>query len=69
MKAPSTADFPYSDDAHDVERIGTGRFRVISYVDAQNGFGAQIRNNYICLVQTPDSGRTWYTEQVTLLDR
>lgn len=43
LKAPSTAKFPLV--VHG-EYIGNCQFVVNSWVDAQNGFGAQIRTNY-----------------------
>lgn len=47
LKAPATADF-----ALPVETQRNGNtFRIASYVDAENGFGAKIRSNYDCVVQ------------------
>lgn len=43
LKAPRTAKFAWS---HDVVRTGACSFRVTSFVDAQNGFGALIRTHY-----------------------
>jgi hypothetical protein len=31
--------------------VGTDRYLVTSYVDAQNAFGATIRNNWRCEIQ------------------
>lgn len=46
LKAPSTASFKpgYSDS---VTRLEGQKYRVEAWVDAQNGFGAKIRNFYI----------------------
>lgn len=44
LKSPSTADFPFSE--YKFEYLGDSKMKVISYVDAQNGFGAQIRTYY-----------------------
>ena len=49
LRAPSTADFPLLD--REVRREASDTYFVISYVDAQNGFGATIRNNYNCRVR------------------
>lgn len=49
LKAPSTAKFPWV--APHVEDLGDGEYRVSSYVDAENSFGAKIRTNYICTVK------------------
>lgn len=53
LKAPSSAKFPgmfeetYSDAT---TKLSETQFRVRSWVDAQNSFGAMIRNNYTCTV-------------------
>jgi hypothetical protein len=46
LKAPSTAKFPYSSDAEISYDETTKDWTIKSYVDAQNSFGAMIRNNY-----------------------
>ena len=48
LKAPSTADFPdcaWTAASH-VSYKGDGSYEFSSWVDAQNGFGAQIRTYY-----------------------
>jgi len=55
LKAPSTAKFPHYWEL-EITTYGKNEgvkdaFRVKGYVDAQNGFGAMIRSNYICDVQ------------------
>jgi hypothetical protein len=48
LKSPSTADFPFFSQAtFDGNRQAT----LSSYVDAQNGFGAMIRTNFVCTVE------------------
>ena len=55
LKAPSTADFaPYSSSS--VIDLGKWQYRVHSYVDAENSFGAHIRTPYTCTVQCMDVG-------------
>jgi len=56
LKAPATADFKpgYSDS---VTRIEGQRYRVISWVDAQNSFGAKIRNHFIGEVEQIEKDR------------
>ncbi|SIQ95792.1 hypothetical protein SAMN05421829_108143 [Aromatoleum tolulyticum] len=50
LKAPSSASFASGKDL--VRRRPDGSVNVIGYVDAQNGFGATLRNEYECeLVQ------------------
>lgn len=46
LKSPKSADFPF-DDVAKVKPLGNG-YRLASYVDSQNGFGANIRTNYVC---------------------
>jgi ribosomal protein L40E len=45
LKAPSTAKFPVIRD-NNVTDLGNGRYRVLSYVDSQNSFGAMIRSDW-----------------------
>lgn len=50
LVAPSTADFPWPSSS-DVKRFQNNIYEVRSYVDAQNSFGAMIRNDYYCQLQ------------------
>jgi hypothetical protein len=60
LRAPSTARFAgYTEQT--VTDLGGGRFQVLSWVDAQNGFGAQVRTRYTCRVQSAD-GKDWRIE-------
>lgn len=45
LKSPSTAKFPSSSHAT-ITRAGENIFKVDSYVDSQNGFGAMIRSEW-----------------------
>jgi hypothetical protein len=67
LRAPSTAEFPsaWSDNSRFVTDLGGGKFRVSAYVDAQNGFGAQIRNNFVCTVQWT-GGSNYRLENLTI---
>lgn len=49
LKAPKTAEFPsvWSGRQDHVTYLGSQRYRIVSYVDAQNSFGALIRNNFV----------------------
>lgn len=53
LKAPSTAQFPWTADHTGYLEFGDDNVMITvhSYVDAQNGFGAMIRTNYICNVE------------------
>lgn len=50
LRAPGTADYPqtYSEATTD---LGGGRYRVNSFVDAENAFGALIRTRFVCTVE------------------
>lgn len=63
LRAPSTADYPWGYSEYTTD-LGGGKYRVRSYVDAQNGFGAQIRTNYDCTVQHAGGDR-WTLESLT----
>lgn len=49
LKAPSTAKFSGFDT--EISDRGDGRYIVQGYVDAENSFGAMIRNDYVCDVR------------------
>jgi hypothetical protein len=64
LKSPSTADF-CTGTATD---LGDGRWKVVSCVDSQNGFGAMIRSNWQTIMifdgtDVEDMG-AWKVEQV-----
>lgn len=62
LKAPSTADFPwYSSDR--VKNKGNNKYVVHSYVDAQNAYGAKLRNWYICELRYVGDGK-WICENL-----
>ncbi len=50
LKAPATAEFASFSESS-VGHLGTNKYRVTSYVDAQNSFGAKLRNHYTCDLQ------------------
>ena len=66
LKAPATAKFPVYDKSMVVTNDNK-RFKVESYVDAQNSFGASVRTKYVCIV-THIEGNEWQLESVQLLD-
>jgi hypothetical protein len=49
LKAPATADFA-SILSSTTRTLASDKYEVTSYVDSQNGFGAQIRTHYVCTV-------------------
>ena len=67
LKAPSTAQFPNPYSAGTtVVRVAPGHYRVTSYVDAQNSFGAQIRTPFICEVKKVPGGDQWQLHNLSM---
>ena len=71
LRAPATADFP-SFGSDRVKSLGKNRFKIISYVDAQNGFGAQIRTNYWVVLKytggEPLNDESWVLEDYKIYE-
>ena len=69
--SPSTASFPWLD--REVRSLGNDVYQVISYVDAQNGFGATVRSNYSCKVRyrggEDADQNNWEAVEITLSSR
>lgn len=67
LKAPSTAKFSQK---RDVDDLGEGRYRVRSFVDSQNGFGAMIRSNWETVLKynsgDPVETSSWTIEKVVI---
>ena len=53
LKSPSTAEFPgvFDGKLDHVTSLGGQKYRIVSYVDAQNSFGAQMRTKFIGEIQ------------------
>lgn len=67
LKAPSTADFPFSGDPEVVIKHLSGqRYQVNAYVDSENSFGAMIRTHYKAIMLA--SGSDWKLESLEFLD-
>ena len=54
LKSPSTADFPTLD--YKISNLGNYKYKIVSYVDSQNGFGATIRSNFSVTLSYKGSG-------------
>ena len=65
LRAPATASFAGS-SATTVTKSGDDTFRVRSYVDAQNGFGANIRTHYTCVVRPIQGTDRWQLESLDM---
>ncbi|MGY1593249.1 hypothetical protein ACI79D_14840 [Geodermatophilus sp. SYSU D00708] len=64
LRAPATADFPGFPDHQVYELTPTG-WRVAGYVDAENGFGANVRTDWTCEISYEESSGTWTLESMT----
>lgn len=51
LKSPKSADFPWDKAAGGTRNLGNQTYAIRSYVDAQNSYGAELRNWYDCKVQ------------------
>lgn len=64
LKAPSTAKFQtYSKEL--VQDLGGGRYKISAYVDAQNSFGAMMRNQFNCTLKYIGNNK-WVSEGVEI---
>jgi hypothetical protein len=55
LLSPASADFPFLD--HETVRLGDGhRYRVRSYVDSQNRYGAMLRTHFTCVIEYRGGG-------------
>lgn len=61
LKSPKSADFPF-DGYRNVSELGRGRYRVNSYVDAQNSFGANIRTHFEGVIRKEND--EWHLESL-----
>lgn len=53
LKSPTSAEFPYYDKSFVFKRK-PNEMQVTGYVDADNSYGAKIRNNFVCEVAFTD---------------
>lgn len=62
LNSPSTAEFPswYDQTSNVIQKPGSfTQYTINSYVDAQNTFGAMIREYYVCEVEYIKARDTW----------
>lgn len=64
LRSPSTAKFPFTEQR--ISRLRRNVYRVSGPVDAQNAFGATIRNRYICEVEK--SASQWKLLDIQVLE-
>lgn len=70
LKSPSTASFPYINDAG-VKAVQVTPFEeckhsISAYVDAQNGFGGTVRNRYTVVMQKAAGKNLWYARDLVI---
>lgn len=70
LKAPKTAEFPsvWSGRDKHVTYLGNQRYRIASYVDAQNSFGALIRNHFVGEIEQKSKDR-WSLVSFNFIER
>jgi hypothetical protein len=68
LKSPTTASFPYSSAPGVVVNHVGDDAHIVSYVDAQNGFGATIRERWIATVHWNSSTDTYTVTSATLVE-
>jgi len=67
LKAPGSAKFQLPAEGANVVNLGNGEWHVVAYVDAQNSFGALLRNNYDCTVKYTGND-SWQLEKLAIDD-
>jgi hypothetical protein len=59
LKAPSSAQFPsYREKLSHTTNMGSGSYKIKSWVDCQNGFGAMLRQNFSCTITFKNNNAT-----------
>lgn len=60
LRSPSTADFPFLENENSfATAVGDCTFVVLSYVDAQNAFGATVRSSYVARIKYDQAAEEW----------
>lgn len=67
LKSPDSADFPSFSD-HQVTELGEQRWKVSSYVDAENSFGASLRTDWTCEISYDEAAGEWTLESMSGLN-
>lgn len=63
LKAPSTAKFPSL--SYETTDLGDGRYKIISYVDSQNSFGAMLRSEWTVVMKNISVDK-WILERMVI---
>lgn len=69
LKSPGSAKFPgvFDGRKEHVTKLGEQKYRIVSYVDAQNAFGAMIRTKFVGEIQQV-SDEKWQLISLQLLE-
>ena len=69
LKSPSTAKFPgvFDGKLDHVTALGNQTYRIVSYVDAQNSFGAMMRTKFVGEIKQTSKDR-WQLISLNLLN-
>jgi len=64
LKSPKSAKFPgLFESKNHVTDLGGGRYKIVSWVDSKNSFGAEIRTEYSCIMVNK-GGDKWGIEEL-----
>lgn len=66
LKSPGSAKFPglFESENH-IKYLGDRKYKIDSWVDSQNSYGALIRTNYSCIM-VEKGGDKWVMEQLEI---
>jgi hypothetical protein len=65
LKAPSSARFPFYPSEYVIEDLGSGRYRVASWVESENSFGAMLRSPYAVEMRYLGAGQ-WQLDAIVI---
>ena len=66
--SPSTAKFPWGPSASNPIVGVKGGYRILAYVDSQNGYGATVRTRYECKMYYNAQRKSWTCGNLRLHD-
>lgn len=67
LKAPTTAEFPWSYDDK-IKQLSENQFRAVAYVDAKNAMGVPLRAEFTCTV-TYAGNDVWNLNELRINER
>lgn len=65
LKSPATADFPLYDKSQ-IQHLGDCVYQVRSFVDSQNSFGANVRNNFYVRIKRGETENDWQVQKIEI---